>query len=352
MRKPSPGKTATALGAILVTAAMAVPAASADAAAARPATRHIAETQSAKQAALRALCHSSGAIPVTMIPSRVDLATCPIVGRLLVLPIPHERTGPGLYVPRPGHTIVSNSLTTTGSYALTVTNAHGKVIIKTQTPATVMPAPARVPHITREDAACSENGMATEGGVWQTTLNWYYNESTVSRAGLSGSATLSDIRAGNSNMTLGMNNCGWSEQGFNAFGAYQGTTSRYANIDTSGHCTNNFPDGQNTVSWGPFYGNNTLAHTCVWLGGGVITEADIYIGSNVGMVDDVGSPCNGGIDLQSDVTHEWGHAYGLNDLTNSAYSAEVMFGTKYQCQLRRHLGEGDYNGMGLLYFPR
>jgi hypothetical protein len=135
-------------------------------------------------------------------------------------------------------------------------------------------------------------------------------------------------------------------------GAYQGTTSRFANINSGGHCTTNFPDGQNTVSWGPFSGNPDVALTCIEQSGVTMTESDTYLGSNVNMVDNLPANCNGLVDLQTTMTHEWGHAYGLGDLTNNTYRDEVMFEVKPTCDLRRHLGLGDYNGMGLLYFPR
>jgi len=345
MYKISPVKTAKTLGAAIAMAAVFIPAAGASAASARPAAGAL---SAARSDALRVLCHSRGAIPVTAIPARVDLATCPIQGRLLVLPVPHYRTGPGLYAPRrSGETIAAYALAASGSYTLRVTNSRGRLFIKTAVPHISMAPVAR-----RTDAACSENGMAAEGSVWNTTLNWFYNMSTVSRAGLSGSATLSDIRAANFNMTMGINNCGLSETGFRAYGAYQGTTGRFANIDSAGHCTNNFPDGQNTVSWGPFSGVPWLAYTCVEQSGQTMTESDTYLGSNVGMVDNYPANCNGLHDLQSIMTHEWGHAYGLGDLLNNRYQDEVMFQGKPPCTLRRHLGLGDYNGMGLLYFPR
>jgi hypothetical protein len=160
-------------------------------------------------------------------------------------------------------------------------------------------------------------------------------------------------------MSTGQNNCGFSEGIFAVNGSYQGTTSLYANIDSSGHCTSNFPDGQNTVSWGPFDSSQynqsthlgTLALTCIehgsFNGMQTITEADIYLGSNVGMVDSFPSNCTYQEDLQSIVTHEWGHAFGLAHETTE--SAEVMYPTRAWCTLRRHLGLGDWNGMASLY---
>jgi hypothetical protein len=325
-------------GALVAIVAVVIPAASA-LASPPPATM---------SAAFRALCHSAGPVAVTAIPAKVDLATCPLQGKKLFLPLRSGRPVVGLYVPRPGNTETAIMLTTKGSYMLSVTNSNGRLVIHTSMPGTA--SSARIP---ATDAACGQSNYALLPGAprWRTTLYWHYNQSTASRAGLDGSVTQSDISAGNYNMTMGINNCGFSQNGFGAHGHYSGTTSKYANIDPGGNCTNNFPDGQNTVSWGPL--NNTgvafdcsIAHT-----DGTMYESDIYLGSNQAIVDNIPANCidYGNRDLQTVATHEWGHAYGLNDVYSSSSSALVMYSPQLPCYQRRHLGKGDYDGMAYLY---
>jgi hypothetical protein len=131
----------------------------------------------------------------------------------------------------------------------------------------------------------------------------------------SASATLADIRTANQNITLGVNNCGFAQGQFSAHGAYQGDTSRFANIDANGNCTNNFPDGWNTVSWQAFSNPtkpNLIGLTCIENLGSSITEADTALGANRNVVDTLPSPCFSNIDAQTVMTHEWGHAYGFN----------------------------------------
>jgi hypothetical protein len=94
-----------------------------------------------------------------------------------------------------------------------------------------------------------------------TTNYWYYDESTVSKSGLSIAATLSDIRDGDYNMTNGVNNCGRPEDGWTVRSWCQGDTNVEANIGTDGHCTYKFPDGVNSVSWGTLP-HNFFAFTC------------------------------------------------------------------------------------------
>jgi hypothetical protein len=345
MLKSSTTGTGKVLGALVAMVAVIVPAVSAPAS-----VRHAgAARAAATSAALRALCHSAGPVPVTAIPANVDLATCPLQGRKLFLPLRNGKPVVGLYVPGPGDTETATMLTTKGSYMLSVTNSHGRLVIKTSRPGA--PAPAIKAAARRTDAACGESNYKFLGAKWTKTLVWYYNASTASRAGLTASLTTNDIRAGNYNMTMGINNCGFSQKGFRAYGQYAGTTSKYANIDSNGDCIpGHFPDGQNTVSWGDL-NNNGIAFDCSIASNGSMTESDIYLGSNQKIVDDLPPDCltYSNRDLQTVATHEWGHAFGLADLGDSNSKDLVMYNMQKPCSLRRHLGKGDYDGMGGLY---
>lgn len=298
-----------------------------------------------------AFCHGSTAINAMSVSSPLTLSQCPIQGRLLRIPLGDGRFVADIDVPPAGRTVGNATLTRDGEFEVIASNVKGVLSVRTLTPTT--PQSGMAP---AADPACSENAYNTEGAFWQSvnvepTLLWYYNEATASRAGLTVSGTEADIRGGNTNMTTGQNNCGYATGVFPVHGAFEGNTGLYANIDSSGACTSKFPDGQNTVSFGPFdsSASGTEAVTC-WTSNSstrAMTEADIYIGSNVGMVDALPANCSSSLDLQTIVTHEWGHAYGLAHETSGP--DEVMYPTKSYCQVRRHLGEGDYNGMASLY---
>jgi Matrixin len=78
-----------------------------------------------------------------------------------------------------------------------------------------------------------------------------------------------------------------------------------------------------------------------------MVEADTQIGSNRHIVDSFPSRCSGVYDLQSIMTHEWGHAFDLAHETSGP--DEVMYPVESPCHLRRHLGGGDWSGMDSLY---
>jgi hypothetical protein len=150
-------------------------------------------------------------------------------------------------------------------------------------------------------------------------------------------------------MTQGINNCGYTEGSWHMRSSFQGDTARDANIGSDGHCTENFPDGQNTVSWGTLP-TGIFAITCRGtIGGNQISEADTKYNPSSGIVDNLPSGCTNSTDLQSVATHEWGHAFGLSHETSGSH--EVMWPTQGPCRLRRHLGKGDYNGMAAMYGP-
>jgi hypothetical protein len=304
-----------------------------------------------------AFCTSAGPISAQQIPPNLSLNTCPIEGRLIVVELPDGSQGPGLYVPPVGFSTGADELTTSGEYTLVVSNFQETLNVAVSIPATASTSEAGesvVPDA--PDPACNESAFNFEGPLWNQAVGtdaWKYNESTASRAGLTVATTEQDIRTALFNLTQGVNNCGLVEGGFNATGRFQGGTTLFANIDNTSHCTSKFPDGQNTVSWGPFDSAHasTLAFTCFqWHtnnGTEEMTEADTYIGSNRGIVDSFPSGCSNSYDLQSIMVHEWGHAFGLAH--ESAGPDEVMYPTKSPCANRRHLGEGDYIGMASLY---
>lgn len=302
-------------------------------------------------------CTSAGPIVATAIPSRVDLRTCPIQGRELVIQLHNGRAEYGLYVPPSGWGTGNAAETTAGEYILSASNYKGYVTINWSIPhasASVRPAIM----ISATDPACGENAFNLAGPSWMNTGTptdvWYYNESTASRAGLTVSATEDDIRQAGVNITKGINNCGFAEGVFDVRGSFQGNTSEYANITSTGTCNSKFPNGQNTVSWAAFDSSvsTLLAATCwEWKitvsGSQEMTEADTDLGSNRGIVDAFPANCSNSYDLQSVMTHEWGHAYGLAHETSGP--DEVMYPISSPCHLRRHLGGGDWSGMGSLY---
>lgn len=155
-------------------------------------------------------------------------------------------------------------------------------------------------------------------------------------------------------MTHGLNNCGFVTGSFMVAAHFRGNTSKSANVDRNGQCASSFPDGQNTVSWIAFSRKvpNLLSVTC-WAsstfpnGTKNMTEADIAIGNERGLVDKLPRKCANKYDLRSVLTHEWGHVFGLAHETRGPH--EVIYPFTSACTIKRRLGNGDWNGMLSMY---
>lgn len=154
--------------------------------------------------------------------------------------------------------------------------------------------------------------------------SWAYNGSGAP-ASVAGTA-LSAIQAAAAS---------WGATGANFRFTGGGTTSA-----GTGACANS-TDGQNTVGWQQQSGS-VLAVTCSWFGGNNAVEFDMQI--SPGWTWTTGSPIT--VDVQSVITHEFGHALGLN---HSADSNAVMYASYPAGSNKRALTADDINGELSLY---
>jgi hypothetical protein len=101
-------------------------------------------------------------------------------------------------------------------------------------------------------------------------------------------------------------------------------------------------DGQNTVGWYAQSGS-VLAVTCTIYSGSNELEFDMEIAPGWHWTT---SDTGVDVDLQSVVTHEFGHALGLN---HSANSAAVMYASYTQGSIKRTLTSDDLAGLNAIY---
>ncbi len=127
----------------------------------------------------------------------------------------------------------------------------------------------------------------------------------------------------------------WSTAGANFSFTGGGTTTVSAGACDGTH------DGVNTVGWKQQSGS-ILAVTCTLYGGANEAEFDMQI--SPGWNWTTGSAVN--VDLQSVVTHEFGHALGLNHSTNSS---AVMYASYTAGTLKRSLTADDLAGLTAIY---
>jgi hypothetical protein len=114
------------------------------------------------------------------------------------------------------------------------------------------------------------------------------------------------------------------------------------------------PDGRNTVSYGAIDidgHKKDLALTITFLdpATGRIQESDIVINSKYGFLTEQKLPaCSGEFDLESVLTHEVGHFFGLGEDTED--DSTTMYYVTRACDIqKRELKEPDRHSMVLLY---
>jgi len=156
---------------------------------------------------------------------------------------------------------------------------------------------------------------------WSTTIDYYVNP--ANGYGLSRTKIINTIMASAN---------AWDQRtSFNVF-SYEGTTSR-----TAGR-----RDGYNTISWGIYYAD-AIAVTYIWTNGTEIVETDCRLNTYYAWSLTGGS---GRMDVQSIMTHEFGHWCGLKDLYDNADYWLTMYAySDYGQTWRRSLGIGDIMGL-------
>jgi len=160
---------------------------------------------------------------------------------------------------------------------------------------------------------------------WNTTIDYYINPTNW--YGFSTANVVNTINASANT---------WDkETPFQVF-SYKDATSKIAGSR----------DGRNVISWG-YLRTGILAITYLWTSGSRVTETDcrLNIYYSWSLSGELGK-----MDVQSVMTHEFGHWCGLKDLYASANYWLTMYGySTYGLTYQRTLGLGDIKGLQAVY---
>lgn len=194
--------------------------------------------------------------------------------------------------------------------------------------------------------ACSDGTYSLEGFKWTTTYKWYFKVSSTPSS-ISRSDALSALRAAVGNITHADNSCGLSDR-VSASASYQGSTSRSANISSGSRCGSR--DGVSVVDFGDLASGQT-GYTCWWTRNGKVVEADIRLNKvDYRWIVNITSTCLNRFSVQDVASHEFGHAFGLQHLSESLHPALTMSTYVRTCQnAETTLGWGDVRGLQALY---
>lgn len=250
--------------------------------------------------------------------------------------------------------LVGALVATTGPPAADAARATSTAAAAGWRPVVPAPTPGEITPIAAPGARCADATGTWLGMRWQGSLQWRVNTSTVPAYLGTPPAVVESLKNAAVNVDHGRNDCGLPE-GIGPRQKYAGVTPRRAGVNGNGGCTER--DGQNVVSFGPLR-PGLLAVTCIWWygtdndgddgdgdgNGGRSVEADI-------LIDDAGGKfflttpagCATRWDLESTITHEFGHAFGLGHVPYTEHGSLTMSDGLPDCTTAyRGLGLGDY----------
>jgi Matrixin len=299
-----------------------------------------------------AACRSGGAaIPAADLPETVELEDCPIGGRVIT------DHGIGTVLPAPGQSIYVEAVTTGGAQELEVVRYRdGTVELEYVGDESqgAQEEPAIAPAATRP-GDCSDRAYTDLDYRVESTLSWYFNPDTTPNE-LTRKGAENAIRAGGANITNTKNNCRLGDRVPRENGlSYGGPTSAHAQLSENGRCLR--PDNRTVVSFGSLPKGALAVHCTVMVviqgGYNSVRASDIMINkAHYNWTTRPGArSCKAQYDLESVVTHEHGHTFGLGHVSEASHGSLTMSerinGT---CQSsERTLGRGDVLGLDRKY---
>lgn len=283
-------------------------------------------------------------IKASALPGVVDQDRCPVEGRVI------RDAGVGVVVPRPGEMVLAEGTSPGGGRRLIVSNPVGDgLIVEGAGDETEEGEPLILAR--RSSGGCGDRHYTS----WDLKLynynRWYINRGSIPSY-MDGSRVVDAIRKGGRNVKSVDGPCGVRDRVDGRL-RYQGNTSRSVDMNTSGTC--NASDGKSVVGFGDLPGSDTGA-VCVysWIQNGPnrVSSADIRLNKEEARwTTRVTGSCRNRFDVQSTVTHERGHHFGLGEASPSRHPSLTMNSeTGGPCRtFKRSLGKGDAIGLNRKY---
>lgn len=283
-------------------------------------------------------------IKASALPGVVDQNRCPVEGRVI------RDAGVGAVVPRPGEMVVAEGTSSEGGQHLIVSNPVGDGLIvegagdETEEGGQLILA-------RRSSGSCGDRYYDHWDQKVYNYNRWYINRGSIP-SHMSRSRVVDAIRKGGANVQGVDDPCGLRDRVEGRL-RYEGNTSRSVDMNTRGTC--NASDGRSVVGFGDLPGSDTGA-VCVysWIRNGPnrVSSADIRLNKmDYRWTARVTRSCSRAYDVQSTVTHERGHHFGLGEASPSRHPSLTMNSeTGGPCRtFKRTLGKGDAIGLNRRY---
>ncbi len=291
--------------------------------------------------ARRALALAAVATLTTLLPAAAAAPPTAVAGWAII---------PGLRVaaPAPGYGIAASAVLAAGGHVdlILATGLDGITRRSIDAPAPIAPA-AQAVGIAGGPGACSDSAYHLLPTKWKTAWKWSFqagstpNELTKAKAETS-------LKAAVRSITGERNDCGRPDT-LNATAIYQGRTTKRPGINNG--CTGQ--DGKSVVGFGNLP-ENVLGLTCtvyrVMSGVDTSIESDVLFNkADFEWATSLPS-CHNEAMLRSIATHEFGHVFGLNHVSENSHGKLTMSTAIGPCDDSAFtLGKGDMLGLERRY---
>ena len=284
-------------------------------------------------------------IDAAVLPDVVDQDLCPVAGRAIV------DNGVGTVLPEPGESVYAEAMSPEGNQQLVVINPPGDRLLVQEAGREGEEQGSGTLAMRGGPSACSDPHYYSWGARLNKYIRWYFNaKSTPSH--MSKSAVLGAMKRASVNVSGVQDDCGIPDR-VPAVLRYVGGTRESVNMGTNAVCKAN--DHKSVVGFGDLPSYRT-GNSCVWSwiqdGPDRINSTDVRLNkSDYSWTAKVTGSCRGRYDVESTMTHERGHAFGLGHVSESSHANLTMSAqSNGPCQIsERTLGRGDAIGLNNKY---
>ena len=280
------------------------------------------------------------------LPEVVDEDRCPVEGRVI------SDGGIGAVVPEPGMTVTADATSTDGHEHLTVSNPRGDEILLSDVGTEPSSRASSLESRASGPSPCQDSYYSSRGYKVYKYNRWYANIKSIP-GGLSKSGAVTAMKRGGANIFRVEDSCGIRDRVKGEL-RYEGGTSRSVDINSNGTCNAN--DGKSVIGFGDLP-QGTVAYACVasWVVNNApdrVASSDIRLNKeDYGWTTRLRASCSGRYDVESSVTHERGHTFGLGEAPEGSHGNLTMSqDSNGTCQAsERSLGRGDAKGLNSKY---
>ncbi len=280
------------------------------------------------------------------LPDVFDEDRCPVAGRVIV------DGNLGAVVPQAGMAVTAEAASPEGDQHLTVVNPPGDEIrIEGAGQNDRAGASPSIASRASGPGACSDPYYSNRDSKLYNYNRWYVNGRSIPGY-LSGIRAVIAMKRGAANISGVRDACGFGD-GVAGRMVYQGNTRTSVDMRTNATCTSN--DKKSVVGFGDLPSGFT-AFACVWSwiqdGPNRVAQSDIRLNkSDHAWTTKLRRGCRGRYDIESSMTHERGHTFGLGEASESSHGNLTMSSkSNGTCQIsERTLGRGDAIGLNNKY---